>query len=151
MRQFRPMLRAHGITEQQWRILRALSWRCPQEITELAEETLLLAPSLSRILVDLESRKLIARRVVKTDGRRNEITITTAGRHLIAVVGPDSEAIYSKIDQLIGATNLEVLYSLLTEVATHLNGAASLYADDLSNSIKKEKLKTARKIMRSET
>ncbi len=56
MRLFRPGLRSHGVTEQQWRILRALAHAGPMEVTELAEATFLLAPSLSRILPDLEKR-----------------------------------------------------------------------------------------------
>ena len=61
MRLFRPGLRKHGVTEQQWRILRALAHSGPMEVTALAEATFLLAPSLSRILPDLEKRGLIAR------------------------------------------------------------------------------------------
>ena len=36
MRQFRPSLRKHGLTEQQWRILRALTAVEAIEVTELA-------------------------------------------------------------------------------------------------------------------
>ena len=36
MRQFRPALRQHGLTEQQWRILRALAAVETIEATELA-------------------------------------------------------------------------------------------------------------------
>src|ERR1700736_3847580 len=60
MRRFRPGLRDHGVTEQQWRILRALAHSGPMEVSELADTTCLLAPSLSRILPDMEARLLIA-------------------------------------------------------------------------------------------
>ncbi len=58
MRQFRPSLRSHGLTEQQWRILRALTAVDEIEVTELARVAFLLGPSLSRILRDLEARAL---------------------------------------------------------------------------------------------
>src|SRR5438552_16427900 len=58
MRQFRPSLRNHGLTEQQWRILRALTAVDAIEVTELARVAFLLGPSLSRILRDLEERHL---------------------------------------------------------------------------------------------
>ena len=61
MRQFRPSLRNHGLTEQQWRILRALAAVDAIEVTELARVAFLLGPSLSRILRDLEARELIER------------------------------------------------------------------------------------------
>src|SRR5579884_3047454 len=70
MRQFRPSLRRHDLTEQQWRILRALSATDAIEVTELARTAFLLGPSLSRILRDLEARKLIERKTAKTDLRR---------------------------------------------------------------------------------
>ena len=52
---FRPGLRSRGVTEQQWRILRALAHAGPLEVTELADATFLLGPSLSRILPDWRS------------------------------------------------------------------------------------------------
>jgi len=52
MRQFRPSLRRHDLTEQQWRILRALASIDAIEVTELARVAFLLGPSLSRILRD---------------------------------------------------------------------------------------------------
>ncbi len=65
MRQFRPSLRNHGLTEQQWRILRALTAVDTIEVTELARVAFLLGPSLSRILRDLEARDLIERRAAE--------------------------------------------------------------------------------------
>ena len=65
MRQFRPSLRNHGLTEQQWRILRALTAVDNIEVTELARTAFLLGPSLSRILRDPEARHLIERRPAK--------------------------------------------------------------------------------------
>src|SRR6266851_4972868 len=67
MRHFRPSLRDHGLTEQQWRILRALASIDAIEVTELARVAFLLGPSLSRILRDLEARHLIERRAAKAD------------------------------------------------------------------------------------
>src|SRR5213082_3818153 len=72
MRQFRPSLRDYGLTEQQWRILRALTSVDTIEVTELAQVAFLLGPSLSRILRDLEARDLIERRAAKADLRRGE-------------------------------------------------------------------------------
>src|SRR5437868_14462175 len=63
MRQFRPSLRNHGLTEQQWRILRALTAVETIEVTELARTAFLLGPSLSRILRDLEARQLVERKI----------------------------------------------------------------------------------------
>src|ERR1035441_10229334 len=76
MRQFRPSLRNHALTEQQWRILRALASIDAIEVTELACVAFLLGPSLSRILRDLEARHLIERRGAKGDLRRGGVWVS---------------------------------------------------------------------------
>src|ERR1700726_4099313 len=79
MRQFRPSLRSHGLTEQQWRILRALAAVDAIEVTELARTAFLLGPSLSRILRDLEARHLIERKAAKSDLRRGVMSFSPKG------------------------------------------------------------------------
>ncbi len=99
MRAFRPMLAAHDLTEQQWRVLRALtSLDGAPEVTALADITFLLAPSLSRIITKLEDRGLISRDTVPQDQRRALISLTRAGIELVAEIAPQSEALYSLIE-----------------------------------------------------
>lgn len=116
MRHFRVSLRAHGLTEQQWRILRALTSFDNIEVTELARVAYLLGPSLSRILRDLEERRLIDRRTLKEDLRRSVVSITSKGLRLIEAVAPSSEAIYAEITRRYGAEKLAELQALLQEL-----------------------------------
>jgi len=113
MRQFRPSLRQHGLTEQQWRILRALASIEAAEVTELARTAFLLGPSLSRILRDLEARNLIERKTAKTDQRRSMVSISREGVKLMASVAPTSEAIYAEITRRYGARRLAELQEML--------------------------------------
>src|SRR5205807_7365895 len=113
MRQFRPALREHGLTEQQWRILRALAAIEAAEVTELARTAFLLGPSLSRILRDLEARNLIERKTAKTDQRRSMVSISREGVKLMASVAPTSEAIYAEIARRYGARRLAELQEML--------------------------------------
>jgi homoprotocatechuate degradation regulator HpaR len=113
MRQFRPSLRNHGLTEQQWRILRALTAVEAIEVTELARVAFLLGPSLSRILRDLEARQLIERRAAKADLRRAVVSISAKGLKLIEAVAPTSEAIYAEITGRFGARKLAELQDML--------------------------------------
>jgi homoprotocatechuate degradation regulator HpaR len=122
MRQFRPSLRRHELTEQQWRILRALSATDAIEVTELARTAFLLGPSLSRILRDLEARKLIERTTAKTDLRRGVVSISEKGVKLMEVVAPSSEAIYSAITRRYGAKKLAELQEMLGALETSLSG-----------------------------
>jgi homoprotocatechuate degradation regulator HpaR len=116
MRYFQPSLREHDVTEQQWRVLRALAYSGAIEVTELAGMTLLLAPSLSRILRDLARRGLIERKSVKTDLRRNLVSISASGRGLIRVVAPQSEAAYAEIRSRFGERRLGTLQRMLREL-----------------------------------
>ncbi|WP_409189538.1 homoprotocatechuate degradation operon regulator HpaR [Bradyrhizobium sp. RDM4] len=113
MRQFRPSLRQHGLTEQQWRILRALASIEAAEVTELARTAFLLGPSLSRILRDLEARNLIERKTAKADQRRSMVSISREGVKLMASVAPSSEAIYAEITRRYGARRLAELQEML--------------------------------------
>ena len=120
MRQFRPSLRNHGLTEQQWRILRALTAVDTIEVTELARVAFLLGPSLSRILRDLEARDLIERRTAKADLRRGVVSISPKGLKLIEAVAPTSEAIYAEITSRYGARKLAELQDMLAELERSL-------------------------------
>jgi homoprotocatechuate degradation regulator HpaR len=113
MRQFRPALRRHGLTEQQWRILRALAAVDAIEVTELARVAFLLGPSLSRILRDLEARRLIERKAAKTDLRRGLVSISAKGVRLMEQVAPNSEAVYAEITRHYGARRLAELQDML--------------------------------------
>ncbi|MFZ5739953.1 MAG: homoprotocatechuate degradation operon regulator HpaR [Pseudomonadota bacterium] len=120
MRHFRPLLRAHGLSEQQWRILRVLAAAEAIEVTELAERAFLLGPSLSRMLRDLEARKLLARKLVKDDQRRSTVSITAKGLKLIETVAPFSEAIYAEITRRTGGDRLAELQDLLRALEASL-------------------------------
>ena len=113
MRHFRASLRDHGLTEQQWRILRALAAIDAIEVTELARVAFLLGPSLSRILRDLEARHLIERKVAKADLRRGLVSISAKGVSLMETVAPSSEAIYAAITKRYGARKLRELQDML--------------------------------------
>src|ERR1700742_4400699 len=130
MRQFRPALRRHDLTEQQWRILRALADIDAIEVTELAHTAFLLAPSLSRILRDLEARDLVERKTAETDLRRTLVSISDKGLRLMELVAPSSEAIYAAITRRYGARKLTELQDMLGALEASL--AALEFADEVS-------------------
>ena len=125
MRLFRPSLHAHDLTEQQWRVLRALGSVDVVDATQLAALTFLLAPSLTRILRDLEARKLIRRRANPGDRRATRISLSPKGLDLLRTVGAESERTYREIENEIGAQRLAQLMKLLAEVEARLGPRAS--------------------------
>ncbi len=116
MRHFRPMLHHFGLTEQQWRVLRALTATGESEVTRLANATCLLGPSLSRILKDLEARDLVTRRLSESDLRLGLISISPAGAALVERIGVESERIYGEIAARCGETTLAALMGALQNV-----------------------------------
>ncbi|TPW31058.1 homoprotocatechuate degradation operon regulator HpaR [Martelella alba] len=109
MEKFRPVLYAHDITEQQWRVIRVLNERGETDASKLAELASVLAPSLTRMLRSLETRKLVIVRKDASDGRRSLISLTDKGRVFIATVAPTSAQIYADIEARVGSELLERL------------------------------------------
>ena len=125
MRRFRPLLAEHDLTEQQWRVLRALgAAEQPLEVSMLAHRTALLAPSVSRIVARLAEDGLIQRNAVEGDGRRSTLELTTSGHALVARIAPHSETIYAEIETSFGADRLAALLTELDALSD------SLAADD---------------------
>ena len=115
MEYLRPHLRNFNLTEQQWRVLRTLTAVDEISTTDLADATVILGPSLTRILRDLEDRKLIKRWTSPEDGRRSMVMISKTGSDLIGEVGVGSEVIYNEISRAFGRENLSELHKLLGE------------------------------------
>ena len=120
MARFRPMLREHGLTEQQWRVIRALYEYGKIDASELARRSFLLAPSLTRILKFLEQKTIVRRSTDTNDQRRTVLALTRKGKRIYSEVGPDSEALYMEIEKDFGVGKLEALYKLLTDFYTTL-------------------------------
>ncbi len=121
MERFRPVLHAHDITEQQWRVIRVLQERGETDASRLAELACVLAPSLTRMIKALEARKLVVSRRDEADGRRSLISLTEKGRTFIATVAPSSAKIYAEIEARAGAE----LLARLTEDLRALQDALS--------------------------
>ncbi len=117
MRLFRPMLAKYDLTEQQWRVIRALAANdLPMDVGEIAEATFLLGPSLSRILANLTARGLLIRNPAAHDQRRSEVQLSPAGHDLFGVIAPDSEDRYAELEASFGADRLGDLLALLREL-----------------------------------
>ena len=113
MRKFMPSLREHDLSAQQWRVLRALNEVKSRDASEIADQCAILMPSLSRILRNLESRKLIRRKSCPDDQRRSLISITAKGRGVVERIAPISEERYDEIARRFGKKNLADLYDML--------------------------------------
>ncbi|WP_145320049.1 MULTISPECIES: homoprotocatechuate degradation operon regulator HpaR [unclassified Rhizobium] len=118
MSHFRPILAAHEVTEQQWRVIRILYEGGELDATELADKASILAPSLTRMIRSLEERGFITKHKDDADGRRVLLQITPAGQAIVEDVMPESQKVYADIDARFGEERVEKLLDMLEELAS---------------------------------
>jgi homoprotocatechuate degradation regulator HpaR len=113
---FRPILNAHGITEQQWRIVRVLADTGPLEPREIGELCRISSPSLAGVLSRMEELGYIRRKRLDHDQRRLRVSLTARSRKLSAGMAPQIEATYRRIETLIGTEFSARFYQALDEL-----------------------------------
>ena len=97
MVRFRPLLQEHGLTEQQWRVLRALHDRGPMTASSVSRECTILAPSMTRIVRRLAEGGFVVSRRSSSDHREVEVSITETGSALVSELAPGMEEQYAII------------------------------------------------------
>ena len=116
MAHFRPHHRKGGITEPQWRVIRTLYFDRELDASRLAERSFLLAPSLSRILRDLEQGGYIRRRTSDDDSRQSLICLSPKATAMVNRVAPFLDGIHRDIARRFGADRYHALLALLHEL-----------------------------------
>ena len=111
MTRFRPVLHAHGVTEQQWRVLRALNDLGELTAAGLTAECSILAPSMSRILRKLAERGWVNVARSERDQRELSVAISPEGQALVDRVGPEVEQEYLKLREQLQPERLGALYA----------------------------------------
>ena len=120
MARFRPLLNRHGVTEQQWRVIRVLAERRTADATEVAAASCIHPASLSRILRDLAGVGVLVATASSTDSRRLVVKLTAAGRRRFREVGAESELIYRCIEAELGATEVAATLARVNRLAQQL-------------------------------
>jgi len=115
----RPSLRAHGLSDQQWRVLRVLGEQAHDsgvETGRVAKEAFLLGPSLTGVLTRMERDGLIERQRCPQDARRTVVRATAVGLAKVQALSRSIEAHYAWMEGQLGKTVLQDLYALLDQV-----------------------------------
>lgn len=120
MTHMRPILRAHGVTEQQWRVLRALDIRLPLDKTTLCERATLLMPSLLRILKDIERAGWVRLVQSNTNARLSGVVLTPKGKDFVDKVSRKLAAKGAQVKRAIGEEDASRLLDLLAAVEVRL-------------------------------
>ncbi|MBK0391456.1 homoprotocatechuate degradation operon regulator HpaR [Ramlibacter algicola] len=112
----RPRLREHGLSDQQWRVLRVLGEHGTVETGRVAREAYILGPSLTGVLARMERDGLVRRERDPADQRRTVVEATAKGRKLVEKLSNTVEAHYQFMEQAMGKQKLAQLYALLDEL-----------------------------------
>ncbi|GAA6142702.1 homoprotocatechuate degradation operon regulator HpaR [Hydrogenophaga sp. 5NK40-0174] len=120
MQHTRPSLREHGLSDQQWRVLRVLGEHAREpggvETGRIAREAFLLGPSLTGVLARMERDGLIVRSRCADDGRRTVVRATPEGLRLVRSLSATIETHYAWMEERLGKARLAQLYALLDDV-----------------------------------
>jgi homoprotocatechuate degradation regulator HpaR len=112
----RPSLREHGLSDQQWRVLRVLGEQGTVETGKVAREAYILGPSLTGVLARMERDGLVKRERDPADQRRTVVQATGKGRKLVEKLSHVIEAHYGWMEKSLGKQQLTELYGLLDKV-----------------------------------
>ena len=117
---FRPMLRQFGLTDQQWRVIRVLATNKQIEAFELSQQSMILPPSLTRILKNLEEKGFVKRSPDIGDQRKVLVSLSARGQKKYQQVVPASEKIYRSIERKLGKRELTGLLNQLINLNNSL-------------------------------
>ncbi len=112
---FKPHTDGEGLSQPQWRVLRALAAGEPLDSKTLAHRCALLQPSLSRIFRSLLGRGLIEAHPTD-DYRSRFMKLTPAGQAVFDRVAVISEAVYRDIENAYGRDELTDLLEKLNRL-----------------------------------
>ncbi|MCK3827185.1 homoprotocatechuate degradation operon regulator HpaR [Pseudomonas sp. W2Aug9] len=113
---FRPSLNEHGLTEQQWRIIRILEQHGELEIYQLAELACILKPSMTGVLVRMDAAGMVHRRKAEQDQRRVLITLADKGKASFESMSQCMEANYQRLQDQLGEEKFQTLLGLLDDL-----------------------------------
>ncbi|HYM29415.1 MAG TPA: homoprotocatechuate degradation operon regulator HpaR [Steroidobacteraceae bacterium] len=123
--QFRPILNANAITEQQWRVVRVLLDVPALEPREIGELCQISSPSLAGVLARMQELGFVVRQRLQRDQRRVRVSLTPRARALAARMAPQVDATYQRIEALLGADFSARFQQMLDELLATLRPHAA--------------------------
>lgn len=118
---FRPILNAHGLTEQQWRIVRALLDAGPLEPRQIGQLCRISSPSLAGVLARMDELGLVGRERLPQDQRRVMVSLTARSRQLAKSMAPQIDAVYDQLEAHLGSRFVDSLYGQLDQLVGRLD------------------------------
>lgn len=137
MSHFRPLLREHGVSEQQWRVIRALQDGGPMEMGRLANICSLHGPSLTGMLTRMDQANFVTRSRFEGDQRKWIVALTPKAETLFESMRSGMQQQYALIEHKLGREDLTALYATLDAVIERLGGVPDEEPDDAAPASKR--------------
>jgi homoprotocatechuate degradation regulator HpaR len=113
MSHFRPILNHFGLTDQQWRILRALDECATLEPREICHLCQIHSASMAGVLARMEELALIQRSRMEGDQRRVVVRLSPKGDQLVNDMAPLIDQQYQQIEDALGKDQVDELFQAL--------------------------------------
>jgi DNA-binding MarR family transcriptional regulator len=122
-RRIAAVVEPHGITAQQYNVLRILRGSHPERLPtlEIAERMIEQAPGITRLLDRLEQKKLVERKRCDEDRRRVYCAITASGLALLAVLDEPVRAMVRASFRSLSEDQMKKLIQLLDRLREGLS------------------------------
>lgn len=113
-------LRATGVNLSQWRILSVLRAYGRLNLSQIIEHTLMEQPTVSRVVVQLESDELVSRHNNAEDSRIVEVVITKKGAETFNEIIPTAFRHQRIAFDSLEPTELEMLSEILRKIERNI-------------------------------
>lgn len=117
---FRPQLLEQDLSEQQWRVIRALAESGEVDAGTVAQNSCIHPASFSRILRSLQKRKILRTTPSRTDSRRLLVELAPGGRELFDKMAPVSESIYRRLEAKLGRDLIADTLQMVKKISGNL-------------------------------
>jgi DNA-binding MarR family transcriptional regulator len=119
--QLLDVLRPLDVTVQQFRVMQVLDARGVTNVGQIARDAVIEQPLVSRVVDQLEERKLARRGKSPTNARIVEVSLTRRGREIYAAITPYREAIVADAVGVLSEAEKAVLMDLVCRMFQHLS------------------------------
>jgi DNA-binding MarR family transcriptional regulator len=119
--QLLEVLRPLDVTGQQFRVLQVIDARGVTNVGQIARDAVIEQPLVSRVLDQLEERKLARRSKSATNARIVKVSLTQRGREVYAAITPAREAIVADAVSVLSDAERTIFTDLVCRMFQHLS------------------------------
>ena len=113
-------LRSLGIDIPTWRVLMILGEQTPLPIAQVARSAVINLSTMMRIVERMAKAGLVATAPNPDDGRATDLSLTEAGRNMLAAARETTAPMYRKLIRGISARDFAKLLGLLNQLHDNL-------------------------------